>query len=448
MNGQRQQRGSLLIAAVVIMVTLSLLVAVTSRLFVGQVLGNNNIIFAEQVLQLAESGLEKAKYELSQDQAYTGEVNTSFATGTFTTTILSTDFSGAALASDQRRIQSTAEQYAADGSIITRSVEAIITLPATSMAGFAAGQNGTLMEWDGSTWNDAQTPRRFNTDIEGAYCSSANNCWFVGLNGDIVHWDGTTLTTTSNTSRDLFDISCHPLNPAQCFAVGERGTIETWNGSSWSRSTSANGEDINGIHCLASGCYAVGDNGTIYHFDGSNWLDESIGGNTNLNAIHCLAADECWAVGNNRNNNFTIWQRNIGGWTDQSQYDRNNNEDLNGIACLPLSADCWAVGDNGTLLSFTGTLPWTLDNSPSRGNLLDVSCSSTAEECWAVGASNGGRRRRGRGRSNAPLHWLGGNWTSSSTSSPNRTQLSAIEYISGAGGSGTLTTSAWQELLP
>jgi Tfp pilus assembly protein PilX len=63
MNGRQQ--GSLLIAAVAILVTLSLLAAVTGRLFVAQVRGNTDQLVAEQALQLAESGLEKAKYELT-----------------------------------------------------------------------------------------------------------------------------------------------------------------------------------------------------------------------------------------------------------------------------------------------------------------------------------------------------------------------------------------------
>jgi hypothetical protein len=362
--------------------------------------------------------------------------------------VLTTDFSGAALPADQRRIRSSGDQTGAGGVTINRTVEAIVTLPATTTTGFAAGQNGAVMQWDGSQWNDAATPRRFNTDIEDAYCSSASNCWFVGLSGDIVYWDGTTFTTSSNTNRDLYAVSCNPVNPSQCYAVGESGTIETWNGSSWSRSTSANGENLNGLHCLNGECYAVGDNGTILHFDGSNWIDESVGGGTNLNAIHCLAVDECWAVGDRRNNNFTLLQRDSSNWTDQSQFDRNNRENLNGIACLPLSSNCWAVGDNGTLLEYTGTLPWTLSSGPSSGNLLDAWCSSTANECWAVGAGSGGRRRRGRGSSNAPLHWQGGSWVTTSTASRNRSQLSAIEFISGAGSSGSLTTSTWQEYIP
>ncbi len=439
MSSRTNQRGSLMIAAIAILVTLGLFSAAASRLFITQTSNSTDFFLSQSTLLLAESGLEKAKYELSVNSAYTGETATAFANGTFNISVMTTDSTGTALPSDARRIRSTGNLASVSGIIITRTIETIVTLASnTSTTAFAAGKNGTILQWDGSQWNPIPTPRRLETDIKDAYCSSATNCWFVGKDGEIVHWDGTTFTTTSNSSKDLNAISCNPFNPAQCFAVGEEGTIQTWNGSSWIQSRSANRKELNGVFCLNVECYAVGKDGTILHYNGSSWIDESIGGRTDLNAIHCLTVNDCWAVGDNNNRSFTLLQRNSSGWTDRSQYDRRNNVDLNGIACLPLSSDCWAVGDNGTLMRFNGSLPWTLSSSPIGSKISDATCSSTTTECWAISSSE----RSG------PLRWQGGGWITTPISSRN-TKLSTIAIISGSGsGSGTLTVSGWEELIP
>lgn len=403
---------------------------------------------ARSALLLAESGLEKAKHEISINSTYPGETATAFSGGTFTVTILNTDSSGNALPADQFRVRSSGDLNGIGGAMLNRTIETIISIPDTTNTGFTAGQNGTIMQWDGNRWNDINTP--FNYDIEDIYCSSSTNCWFVGINGYISHWDGTTYTTSTNTSRDLFAVSCNPLNTSQCFAVGEQGRIETWNGSSWTRSTSPNGRNLNSIHCPDSECYAVGDRGTILHYDNNNWVDESMG-NTDLNGIECVTDTDCWVVGDRDNNSFTILRRTSSGWTDVSLYDRNNDQNLNAISCSATTLDCWAVGDRGVFLSYDGTMPWTLlrnRRNRNNNNLLDIWCSTLATDCWAVGSANGGRRRRGRGSNSAPLHWQGGSWTTTTTTTRNRSQLSAIVFFPGFSGSTSVTHADWQEIIP
>ncbi len=56
-----------------------------------QVKASRQSVLRTQVLHLAEAGLDKAVSQLNLNQSYTGEANTAFGAGTFTTTISSID---------------------------------------------------------------------------------------------------------------------------------------------------------------------------------------------------------------------------------------------------------------------------------------------------------------------------------------------------------------------
>ena len=234
MNGQYRQRGSLLITAIVILVTLALLSAVATRLFITQARSGGDFNRAEEAQLLAESGMEKAKYELSQTSTYTGEINTAFANGSFTITLLYTDFDGLALPTGQARISSTGTLTAAAGLMISRTVEEIITVPILS--GWAGGTNGLVLRWDSTQWLAMTTPFTFN--INDVNCSSsASDCWFVGDGGIIAHWDGLIFSSAAVTTENMNAVACAPNNANLCFAVGNGGTIETWEGRTWTTST-------------------------------------------------------------------------------------------------------------------------------------------------------------------------------------------------------------------
>ena len=419
-----------MIAAIVILVTLGLLSATASRLFITQTSNSSDFFQSRAVLLLAESGLEKAKYELSINPAYSGETATTFANGTFSTSVLTTDFTGAALPSGQLRINSIGSLATSGSAVINRTVEAIITLGGGTITTWAAGKNGRLYQWDGSQWDRISAP--FTFDINAIHCSSANDCWFVGDNGNIGHWNGTAFSTSRPGWNDLKDISCNPNNATQCFAVGEDGEIMARNGASWSLSPTPTGRDLNAIHCPDSNCYAVGDKGTILEWVAGSWVDASMSGIDDLNGIACLSSTNCWAVGDERSDRFTTLNRIGSGWSNES-FRLGDKKDLKDIACIPITGSCMAVGKDGTLLSYDGSLPWTRASSGTGKDIDTITCSSVATECWAVAGSNKNR--------STVLHWTGTSWSSS------RAQISTV-FITPGSGSSSLTTSAWREIIP
>ena len=116
MKNLKQQRGSLLIVAVILIVVMGFLATVITSLSVGQ--GNADIDDAgsTEALYLADSGLERGiRQWLQNPSTYSGEGPISFGGGDFTVTVSTTDSSGAPLSSNQRRIDSVGEMTTVGG---------------------------------------------------------------------------------------------------------------------------------------------------------------------------------------------------------------------------------------------------------------------------------------------------------------------------------------------
>jgi len=433
MSSPQQQRGALMITAIVILITLSLLSAVATRLFISQSHSSGDFLRGQEALLLAESGMEKAKYELVQSSAYSGEINTAFANGTFTITILYTDFTGLALPAGQARISSTGTITTINGQLINRTVEEIITVPI--LVGWAVGKNGSILRWNGNQWLLISNPFSFN--LNDVYCiSNASNCWFVGDGGEIAHWDGLAFTSSTVTGQNLNAVSCEPDNPTLCFAVGDSGTLAAWNGSSWTVSTWPSGQNLHGLHCPDNNCYAVGDNGTILHYSGG-WNDES-SGTVNLNDVHCSSGSDCWAVGDRDGNRFYTLNRSAPANWSINTLNSNQRRHLLAVSCTAAPGSCWALGQNGRTLLNTGGA-WSLDSSGSNANFNDLWCSQTNTECWATGGAAGGQ--------NTLLHWQGAAWTNT-TSPTTPTEFMAIHFAPDADSPAEITTLAWREAMP
>jgi hypothetical protein len=256
--------------------------------------------------------------------------------------------------------------------------------------------SNTLIErWDGSSWAvvSSPNPRPNNINqLRGVTCTSASDCWAVGIFYDssanvfqtlIEHWDGSSWTiansenTTSTQDKLLNSVTC--ASASECWAVGyyndgnfDHTLIEQWNGSSWTIVSSPNSS-------------------------ATSW--------NMLNAVTCTSTSDCWAVGNyiSGANHHPLTEHWDGtSWTIATSPDGNaNNENfLNGVTCASAS-ECWAVGYyndgsyNRTLIEQWNGISWTVVSSPnaiasSDNELRAVSCAS-AFQCSAVGdyANNG-----------------------------------------------------------
>jgi hypothetical protein len=71
--------------------------------------------------------------------------------------------------------------------------------------GWAAGTNGNIFRFNGSTWNSVSSP--VNTNWNRMWFLSANNGWMVGDGGQIAHWNGLAwVQVPSQTAQNLYAV--------------------------------------------------------------------------------------------------------------------------------------------------------------------------------------------------------------------------------------------------
>ncbi len=213
---RKQQTGAVtLMGALFIIITLALMVMVINRMAASNITDTAVQNDAVEALFIAESGIEYASYLYANGTACatleTVIGNTSSGRGSFDVTgsiVNGTDCSITVTAS-----VSSVGAGAPDASL--RTINADLR-PATA-AGWAVGDNGAVLQWDGANWIAGVS--NTTEDLYSVHCESASDCWAVGSNGETIHWDGSSWSqVSSGTSGNLFGISCNATN--SCYSVG------------------------------------------------------------------------------------------------------------------------------------------------------------------------------------------------------------------------------------
>ena len=297
-----------------------------------------------------------------------------------------------------------------------------------------------------ASWTVVPTPSvtsGYDVMLFGVSCTSTSFCVAVGryiANSDntpqtvIETWDGSkwslTLGVDASPSEPngLSGVSC--TSTSFCVAVGAFSTgplanptyqtlIETWNGITWSVTTSpdvsqADREGLSSISCASSSrCVAVGsyDNsaGTaqtlIETWNGSTWSitqspDPSTSNDAVLVSVSCYDANQCIAIGHY--NVPGVFQTLIETWngstwsiTQSPDPSTSQNAVLIGVSCASISG-CTAVGwyynsagISQTLIETWNGSTWSITQSPDTSAsqlnaLYTVSCSSS-KSCVAAG---------------------------------------------------------------
>jgi hypothetical protein len=312
-----------------------------------------------------------------------------------------------------------------------------------------SGARHTLIErWNGSSWAIVTSPNiGHDAYFDSVTCSSASECWAVGLGWLIERWDGNSWAIVPSPDVGaLHDVTC--TSASECWAVGGyfndgayRPLIERWDGASWAVVTSPGVGELGSVTCAsASECWAVGGDG-IERWNGVVWevITFPHYGDTQDNelvSVTCASASECWAVGNYYFK--TLIQRWDGtSWTITSSpgSGRNGDEQLKGVACASAS-QCWSVGNvefyQGGIVHYPGTYygsffeqwngsSWNLATSSTiidtiYHKLNGVTCAS-ASDCWAVGSDA------------TPIErWNGGSWAI--VNAPTRYPLNGVTCVS------------------
>lgn len=400
-----------------------------------------------EALFLAESGLERALQRLAAGTTCAGLA----PDGVFTLGRGDFQIQSATVVGSICRVRVLGRRLLSGSFSAQRLIEGDLVM---SSGGWAVGNNGTILFWDGSAWTTSGFTNNSpgNRDLYAISCATSADCWAVGDNGTIVRWNGSAWTTSGFTNdapgnRDLRGVHC--TSSTLCWAVGQNGTIVRWNGTLWTdsgvTSNAPNNRDLFAVHCLSSTpCWAVGERdsgvGTIVRLTGTTWSTSGFTNNTpnaHLRGVSCVSANDCWGVGSVTGGTEVIVRWNGTGWANTPAYSGVPNVQLNAVQCQSANS-CWAVGNTsnnrGTIVRWNGSI-WTnagiTNNSPDE-NLYAIHCRS-ATDCWATGDSGTSARLSGS------------SWSTVAT--PTGRDLQGVFFPGGSGGGGS-GVQQWREIIP
>jgi len=273
-------------------------------------------------------------------------------------------------------------------------------------------------------------PSASTTDnLNGVVILASNNGWAVGNEGTTEHFDGSSWSLVgSGTGSDLLGVSFgSPWSPnAQSgFAVGGSGGTAValyWSSVSWELAMAGlSGPDAKQLSAVSStgstDAWAVDSvSGTFWHWSGMAGLgggwNEVSSASAGLNSVFMVSPSEGWAVGVGG----IIYHFTGGGWIPSSTV----GTTLNSVFMVN-QGEGWAVGDSGAIFHYSsGTWSGAISPSPTNQNLKSVFMVSQTEG-WAVGASG------------TVLHYLNGAWSLASNQFGTSQNLNAVSFFGGNG---------------
>ncbi|MCJ7424849.1 hypothetical protein MUP01_11385 [Candidatus Bathyarchaeota archaeon] len=98
----------------------------------------------------------------------------------------------------------------------------------SSTNGWAVGDQGTIIRWDGTHWSSASSPT--TSWLNSVNMVSSGNGWAVGDSGTIIRWNGTSWDSVASPTAQFYCSVCM-VNATDGWAVGNFGTIIRWSGT-------------------------------------------------------------------------------------------------------------------------------------------------------------------------------------------------------------------------
>jgi hypothetical protein len=221
--------------------------------------------------------------------------------------------------------------------------------------GWAVGNNGLILKWDGSGWQVVPSPIQ-NAFMYGVDMVASDDVWISGGSGLILHWDGDAFhNIPSGVTTTLRDI--HMLESDSGWIVGPNGLILQWDGVAWEEVATHITAPLFGVYMVDNETgWAVGGlsdasggSGVILHWDGDEWTEWPVPDNVpTLIGVHFDAADNGWAVGQlgvMLHWNGTSWNR----------VEQPTQFNIFAATTLP-TGEAWAVG-SGAILRYQEEIP-------------------------------------------------------------------------------------------
>lgn len=165
--------------------------------------------------------------------------------------------------------------------------------------GFAVGDNGKILQYDGSSWTVISSPT--TTRIRGVFVVSQNEAWACGDSGKVYRWNGSSWSQVNDFGgQQLYSITAIDSNgdgyANEGWVVGRQSSngrayhfTQSSPGSvSWTTNnpTGTANNRLYGVTMRRSNdVWAVGNGGRTIHWDGSSWTRVDSDVNKNLRAV-------------------------------------------------------------------------------------------------------------------------------------------------------------------
>ncbi|HUY64633.1 MAG TPA: hypothetical protein VMV14_08990 [Acidimicrobiales bacterium] len=218
--------------------------------------------------------------------------------------------------------------------------------------GNAVGTAATILSYNAGTqsWAALGTAPSVKENLLGVYATDASDVWAVGQSGTILYWNGSTWApqATPGGTGDLLAVS--GTDSSHLWAVGQGGTVLT---------------------CTAN-CTSAS----------ATWVKLAVpGGTGDLTGVVAGDTTDVWAAGKSGVVIYCTASCNTSGASWVTQTVPTGTPDLYDVGFTPpnptgsgWSGDVWAVGNNGTVLSYAGTNPSsTCSSGDQTGCLADIS---------------------------------------------------------------------------
>ncbi len=223
----------------------------------------------------------------------------------------------------------------------------------------AVDENGILVTYDGTSWSSTSITSDPGAEFSDVYIIDGSTGVAVGENGDVVlQTGGTWANLGSGTSNDLNAVWAY--SASEIYAFGNEGTIQVYNGSSWSNQKSSAGakssDKFKDAWGNSSYVYGLTEAGYLFRYDrsGGSWSKIStcnIGGNIEFKSLWGDASGNLYLAGED-NNNGVVYKYD---GSSCSLVVTSTNNKLKSIYGSTATGEIYAVGKNGTVLYFNGS---------------------------------------------------------------------------------------------
>lgn len=132
-------------------------------------------------------------------------------------------------------------------------------------SGFAVGNKGMLLGFDGTKWSKQDSP--VSGSLYGVHMVGPDAGWIVGSTGAVLRWDGTAWAEVEAPQNPGLQ-AVHAIGADFAVAVGKQGRILLWNGQSFAELPSPVSSILRSVFLVSeTDGWIVGDNSTILHLE-------------------------------------------------------------------------------------------------------------------------------------------------------------------------------------